>query len=205
MKNFFSKNGAFIWRLVLNQFGMTVFGIMTAMAASAIDVSLAKGDGVVQRTCMIWVSVFSILFYMFINYMAIKEEGQRDKIRIDAGRLTRDPWRGLKIALCASALNLLLAVFIVIFGLLGSTSGPAIEWAGEIAGTSKLIAAIIQAMYWGVMLGWSGAETIGLVPEFAFLLIPLPSILTCALAYIAGLHEFSFIGPIKSLFKPESK
>ena len=128
MKNFFSKNGAFIWRLVLNQFGMTVFGIMTAMAASAIDVSLAKGDGVVRRTCMIWVSVFSILFYMFINYMAIKEEGQRDKIRIDAGRLTRDPWRGLKIALCASALNLLLAVFIVIFGLLGSTSGPAIEW-----------------------------------------------------------------------------
>ena len=205
MREFLDKNGRLIWRLVLNQIGLTVFGLMTSMAASALDVSMSNGDGVVRRTCMIWVSVFSILFYMYIDYMAIKEEGQRDKIRADAGRIKLDIWRGAKIALCAGALNVLLAVFIFVFGLLGAENGPALEWAGGISGSAKMIAAIIQAMYWGVMLGWSGAATIGEVTPFAFILIPLPAIAISTVAYILGTREFSLVKNIKKLFTPESK
>ena len=205
MKNFIKDNGHLIWRLILNQIGLTIFGLMTSMAASAIDVSLSNGDGTVSRTCMIWVSVFAILFYMYINYMAIKEEGQRDKIRADAGRITKDTFRGLKIVLCASAFNILLAVAIIVFGILGAENGPALQWAGNICGSAKLLALVIQALYWGVLLGMPGVGTFSDVQSFWYILITLPSIIICTLAYIAGLHEFSIFKKIKSFFTPEGK
>ena len=210
MKDFFKNNGHLIWRLILNQIGLTIFGLMTSMAASAIDLSLSSGDGTVSRTCMIWVSVFTIIFYMFINYMAVKEEGQRDKIRADAGRITRDPLRGLKVVLTASALNIALGIAIIVFGLLGAENGPALEWAGNISGSAKLLALVIQAMYWGVMLGLPGlfgleVATFADVPSFCYILITLPSVIICTLGYIAGLHEFSIFKRIKSFFTPEGK
>lgn len=203
MLTFLKNNAHFIWRLVLNQIGLTIFGLMTSMSAAAIDHAMA-GDGSVQRTCMIWVSVFAILFYMFIDYTAIKEEGQKDKIRIDAGRKQRDAWRGFKIVLVASLPNLILAVCVNLFGILGAESGLALEWAGTISGTSKVIALVIQAMYWGILLGLPGVNVIADIPNFFYLLIPLPAIICASLAYIAGLHDVSLIRRIKGLFQPDA-
>ena len=198
MLEFIKKNAHFIWKLLLNQTGLTLFGLMTSMSAAAIDHTLA-GEGNIQYTCMIWASVFAIIFYMFVDYSAIKEEGQKDKIRIDAGRLERDTWRGLKIVLIASVPNLLLGLLVNVFGLLGADPGPAIGWAGAIAGTSKVIAIIIQAMYWGVLIGATGMisggiANIGDVPNFCYALIPLPAIICVTLAYIAG--------PLVAVFPP---
>ena len=204
MLTFLKNNAHFIWRLILNQIGLTIFGLMTSMAAAAVDNALA-GEGEVQRTCMIWVSVFAILFYMFIDYTAIKEEGQRDKIRIDAGRLSPDPWRGFKIALIAALPNLILAVCAIVFGILGAESGPAIEWAGSIAGSAKLIALVIQAMYWGVLLGLPGVGTVADIPAFAYIIIPLPALICASLAYVAGLHEVNIMRHVKGFFTPEGK
>ncbi|MCD7776837.1 MAG: hypothetical protein LUH54_05660, partial [Firmicutes bacterium] len=110
VKDFIKENGHLIWRLILNQIGMTVFGLMMSMTGAAIDAALADGDGAVSRTVNFWASVFSVVFYMFINYWAVKEEGQKDKIRVDAGRRKKNPYKGLLIALCASSLNILLAI-----------------------------------------------------------------------------------------------
>ena len=204
MLKFFKNNGHLIWRLILNQIGLTVFGLMTTMAAAAVDRSLS-GEGELQRTCMIWTSVFAILFYMFIDYTAIKEEGQRDKIRSDAGRIERDPWRGFKIAIIAALPNLILGVIAVGGGILGAESGLALGWAGAASGTSKLISLIIQAMYWGVLLGLPGVVTVGDTPALAYLLIPLPALICASVAYIAGLHEVSLMRHVKSFFTPEGQ
>ncbi len=199
---FLKKNAHFIWRLILNQIGLTIFGLMTSFSAAAIDGAIA-GDGSVQRTCMICVSIFAILFYMFVDYTAIKEEGQKDKIRIDAGRLERDKWRGLKIVLISSLPNLILAVCVNVFGILGAESGLALEWAGSACGSAKIIALVIQAMYWGVLLGLPGVSTIADIPNFFYAIIPLPAIICATLAYIAGLHDISLIRRIKGLFQPD--
>ncbi len=204
MRDFLKANGRLIWRLILNQFGLTVFGLMTAMAAAAVDNAMA-GEGEVRRTCMICVSVFAILFYMFIDYTAIKEEGQRDKIRADAGRITADPWRGVKIALSASAVNFILGVCIILFGILGAENGLGLEWAGAASGTAKVVALVIQAMYWGVLLGLPGVTTIAAVPSFLYLIIPLPAFICASLAYLAGLHDVSLIRRVKSFLTPEEK
>ena len=204
MLAFLKKNSYLIFRLILNQIGMTIFGLMTSMAAAAVDRAI-EGGGEIRRTCMIWVSVFSILFYMFINYTALKEEGQRDKIRCDAGREQRTPMRGLIIALCASLPNLIMAALIFIFGLLGSESGPALEWAGGACGSVKVLASILQAMYWGVMLGWSGVQTIAEIPPFVFAIIPLPTILCGFISYYFGIIDVSLGRYIKKFFTPAGK
>lgn len=194
---FIKNNSYLIFRLILNQIGMTMFGLMTSMAAAAVDTALA-GGGEVRRTCMIWVSVFSVLFHMFINYMALKEEGQKDKIRLDAGRAEYTPLRGLYIALTASVPNIVLGVLIILTAFI-----PA-DFAIGICGTSKLIASIIQAMYWGLMLGVSGVATIAELPSVWFILIPIPTVICGWISYRNGLADVNLFRGIKKLFTPDS-
>ena len=202
--NFLKNNTHFIWRLILNQIGLTIFGLMTSLSASALDASLHR-EGKLFGSVSFWASVFAILFYMFIDYTAIKEEGQRDKIRIEAGRIERDPWRGFKIAMIAAIPNLLLAASVLIFGALGAEGGPALEWAGAACGSAKLIALVAQAMYWGVITRLPGVGTVAGAPALAYVLIPLPAIICVSLAYVAGLHEVSLIRRIKKWFTPEAR
>lgn len=194
---FVKNNSYLIFRLMLNQFGMTVFGLMTSMAAAAVDNALA-GSGEVRRTCMIWVSVFAVLFHMYINYMALKEEGQKDKIRLEAGRAEYTPLRGLYIALAASAVNFALGIVILITCII-----PA-EFAVGICGSCKIFASIIQATYWGLMLGVSGVQTIAELPSVWFIAIPIPTVICGWLSYRNGLNDVNLFRGIKTLFTPET-
>lgn len=203
MKSFIKENGHLIWRLILNQIGMTVFGLMMSMTGSAIDYALGEGDGTVSRTWNFWASVFSVVFYMFINYWAIKEEGQKDKIRVEAGRRERRVYKGVLIALCATSLNILLAIIMNICEPLASTSGLGIEIAGDIYVIAKWIAILIQGMYWGILLVASGASTIISVPSWMFFLTPVLTLLVAHIAYVLGLRDFSLARRIKNLFTPE--
>ena len=203
MKEFFKKNGHLIWRLILNQIGLTIFGLMTSMTAAAVGNMFRDQSGNAQRIYMVWTSVFAIVFYLFIDYVAIKEEGQRDKIRVDAGRIAYEPLRGVKIALVASSLNLLLAVIINVCGLLGSESFTALEWAGNACGISKLLALVLQAMYWGVLIGLPGVGTVSDIPSLLYFVIPLPALIVSSLGYLAGLKDVSLIRRIKKFFPPE--
>ncbi len=197
MLSFLKNNSYLIVRLILNQFGMTVFGLMTSMAAAAVDTALS-GGGEVTRTCMFWVSVFAVFFHLYINYMALKEEGQKDKIRLDAGRAEYTPLRGLYISLAASAVNFLLGIIIVIMGLI-----PA-DFAIGAGGSCKILAAVIQAMYWGLMLGASDVSTIAELPSFWFIIIPIPSVICGWISYRNGLNDVNLLRGIKKLFTPES-
>ncbi|MCD7782316.1 MAG: hypothetical protein LUI15_00215 [Firmicutes bacterium] len=203
MKSFIKENGHLIWRLMLNQIGMTVFGLMMSMTGSAIDYALGEGDGTVSRTWNFWASVFSVVFYMFINYWAIKEEGQKDKIRVDAGRRERRVYKGVLVALCATSLNILLAIIMNICEPLASTSGLGIEIAGDIYVIAKWIAILIQGMYWGILLVASGASSIIAVPSWMFFLTPVLTLLVAHIAYVLGLRDFSLLRKIKNLFTPE--
>lgn len=203
MFGFVKKNSYLIVRLILNQIGMTIFGLMTSMAAAAVDNALA-GGGEVQRTCMIWVSVFSIVFYMYINYMAMKEEGQKDKIRLDAGRAEYTPLRGLFIGIWGSVLNVILGIVITVLSVVITVSPEAADSVGGILGGSKLIESVILAMYWGLMLGASGVQTIAEVPFFWFLIIPLPTVAVSAVAYWFGLSDVNIFRYVKKFFTPEN-
>ena len=143
-----------------------VFGIATTTGIIAYSSSNAALTGV---------SVFAVLFYQVLLLFATNEEGARDKIRVDAGRLERDNFLGLKWALAANSLNLLLAVIIIPLYFFQ----PATEALFTAFG---LIARLIQSPYLGLAALYCPYNPI------LYLLMPLPSLIVCWFGYYIGLR-----------------
>ena len=189
MLKFIKGNSKLIIRLFLNQIGMTVFGLMISMTTAAIETARNEGEpvGAGNHVWLFWASVFAVLFYLFICYAALFDEGQRDKIRVEAGRVPYKPAKGFFIALCASAPNFILALLVVITGFFGRESSSfAFAWAGGASGVLKLIALLFQGMYWGIMLQLSRVEVIAAIPPYWYVLITLPLLATGFLGILPG-------------------
>ena len=76
MKNFFEKYSYSTIKMFVNQFAISIFGAVLAMAATA------AGNNILT----IVVSSFAILFYLFLIYTMTWEIGAKDKISVDTGR-----------------------------------------------------------------------------------------------------------------------
>ena len=76
---FWKTNSDTVIKMLVHQFGLTVFGFLLNSAAS-----VSGNDALV-----IGLGVFSAVFYLFLLYVVAWEVGAKDKIRIDAGRQKR--------------------------------------------------------------------------------------------------------------------
>ena len=181
MKNFLKKNSDMIIKLIVHQFGLTVFGFLLYSAASVSG----------NRALVIGFSIFSVAFYLFLVYNLAWENGSKDKIRIDAGRLERDNFKGLKADLIAQIPNLIIAfvsliAYICINRAIVSEAGQFVTpvWAVNTHAICQLIGFYINAMYLGIF------DYFDLVTlPFSLLLLTVPTLLTCALGYYFGTKE----------------
>ena len=178
MINFIREHSYTIVKMIINQIGLTFFGLVLAFATST------------NETLLLVTSIFSICFYLFLLYTMTWEVGAKEKIRIDSGRATKKPFTGLLIALCANLINLLMGIILCVTKLF-IAEGDMSSIAFKINQIINAAARFLEAMYLGVIVLFSPYNPI------IFLLIPLPSIAVCGLAYWAGLHDFkvtSFLG-----------
>ena len=146
----------------------------------------------VYASSSIWlklaVTLFSIGFYMVIQYTGFWDAGASDIIKIEGKRLKYRPWAGLVMSLIASAPNFILAALITMGNILGKEGGRfAYEWAGNIGAISRTIAIFWEAPYDGIINLYSPNNPI------IFWLIPLPAIFFAGLGYYAGLKNFTII------------
>ncbi len=176
MKQFFRERSYDSAKLLLTQIAISAFGFVLTLACGSID------NDALRTGC----SVFSILFYLFLVYTAIWDIGAKDAVSVEYGHREYRPLTGLWIALLANAINYILAIGV----LLGSVLAES-ELFGSIGGVSKVVALFAQGMYTGVL-----AIQVGMVHLNAYVLsyfiIPLPAILTAALAYFLGLKNKRF-------------
>ncbi len=98
MKAFLKEHSYNMVKLFLNQIGMTVFGTMLALALSRHE-SLLIASG-----------VFSVIFFLALNYSVLWEIGAKDKIRIDGGRLKPMPYKGAILSAGANLPNIILTL-----------------------------------------------------------------------------------------------
>ncbi|MFA5561104.1 MAG: hypothetical protein WDA00_00465 [Eubacteriales bacterium] len=176
MITFFKANSYDIVRLFVNQIGMTIFGLMLTFAAAVNDPNLTG-------TFTLLVSLFSIGFYLFLIYAVAWELGAKNKIKIDAGRMKRDPLHGLKLILFAEVPNMLLAFFM----LLGATAGLNGMWA-----VAQSLAGLFEAMYVGVLRHFvTVGDMVG--TAIAYTLAIFPATITATVAYIFGLKEYRLL------------
>ncbi len=177
MKAFFKQHSFDMVKLFLNQIAMTVFATMLTLAA------------VKNKNLALAVSIFSVLFYLFINYSAVWELGAKDKLRVDAGRMAPMPAKGFFIALGAALPNIFLTILIGV-GLLFDTAG-----GQKISLYCNVIMRLVNGTYLGIIdsiesaLFANNARLADI--WWWFFVINVPAIFTAWLAYLLGSKNIS--------------
>lgn len=180
MINFLKGYSYDIFKMFVNQLGMTMFGLVLSMATSQ------------NKNLFIISSVFSIVFYMVLLYTMTWDIGYAEKIRIEGRRMKYHPEKGFVLSLCANALNLILGIIITV-SYYSATAYSVIE--GTVAknptapisvvniyGVSRSVATLLEGMYGGII------NCLFINQPWIFIVIVLPAVLTCGIAYIMGVR-----------------
>ena len=174
MKAFWKRYSYSTIKLFVNQFAISIFGLVLALACGKAE----------NNTLMYIASLGAIVFYLFLLYAALWEIGAKDKIAVDGGRLPKKYLNGLYMGLIANIPNFILAILVSI-GLLFADGGL----ISKIGGISSSISIFIQGMYSGIL-----AMDLGGAPLnsyfFVYFLIPLPAILICTISYFFGMKNY---------------
>jgi hypothetical protein len=192
MKQFLKENSYQSIRMMLYQVAMTIFALMLIFAVTVYG-DKSNATTILNDSLLAIVSGLSILFYLYLLYYLSYEMGQKDGLRIKGGRMHLFRWKGFFISLIANIPNLLLGLleFIGKAAIEGNHMFtdlsrlevvPSPEWAVSLTVTCHTIARFIQGMYIGV--GTVFFNSVG----FFDLLIPLPAIVVCTVAYLLGIR-----------------
>ena len=181
MKEFFHKYSYSMIKMLLTQIVISIFGLVLSMATVNASSAVA-----------IAVSIFAILFYLFLIYTLVWEIGAKDKISVDVGKKTYKPLTGLWMALIANIPNIVLAV-ILAAGRLFISNVDGKELNG--LGIASVIANVLQGMYFGAISAIK-LPTGNLLSEmwWTYFLIVIPALVTSFLAYYLGHRNFRFFG-----------
>ncbi len=105
---FFKENSYDVVRLYVNQFGITIFSLILYFSASIV------ADEAWRLTIYLLISIFSTLFFYALIYYTAWEFGGKDRIRIDAGRMEYNKYKGLYLGLLAGVPNLVFSVLSIL-------------------------------------------------------------------------------------------
>lgn len=188
---FFKVHSYDIVKLFINQIGIAIFGIVLTMASSMMDPSI--GD-----TLSVCVSIFSILFYLYLVYVVVWDMGAKDRIRIDAGRIEYNPTHGLKLMLYAQVPSFFLALLLWLGAILLAIGGGFCSSLGSIFYSIGLpLAQALNAMYLGVA-GLVFHADMHFLSAVLFTLTSLPALGVCFMGYVFGVKDIRFLtGPEK--------
>ena len=190
MKVFFNQHGYTCLKLLVTQIAISVFGTVLAMATTASGSDLFS----------IIVSIFAILFYIFLIYNSMWEVGAKDRLSFDLGKKEKKLATGLWIGLVESIPNFIIAIIFTI----GYPFMAVQEWAGNMSAIAKVLSLYIEGMYSGLIT----AVTIGGAQLSSFwwtyFAITVPGIAAIWISYLIGFSNFRFC-PSFSAHKPGDK
>ncbi len=172
MKKFMERYSYESVHLFLNQVAIGLFGMTLALAAG-----MADNDALRTAT-----SVFAIVFFLFLQFIAMWKVGAQDRLSHDLSKLEKNYLIPVWMWLLSNSLNLLLAILI---SLAMWFDAPVLSSIGGVASVVKLI---IEGMYTGVL-----AISVGGAPLnsmwFMYFVTTLPALGVIFLAYVLGFNN----------------
>lgn len=133
MKTFLKDYSYSMVKLFLNQIAITLFATMVSIATFS------------DRRILLAISIFSVLFFLYLNYTSLWELGSKDQIRVDGGRLKGNKARGLWLSLGANVPNILLALLTGIGAFINTAFSQSMSMICDI------ISRFLNNMYFGIM------------------------------------------------------
>lgn len=174
MKEFLEKHSYTAVNLFLNQLVIGIFfGVGLLFVANKIGSEAVK----------IGISVFSIIFYLFLEYTVAYKVGVQDRVSVELGKAKADLGLPVKLWLLSNSINLLLALFIMLGHLFSNVS-----FFSSAGGIGAMVAMIIEGMYIGVLSINVGGAALNeyWIMWFA---ITLPALAVIFLSYLAGVKS----------------
>ena len=194
---FLKTNMNRIMRVLVNQVGVMIFALIMSMTAHSMAEELRGSMSLVA-------SIFSIGFYLFLVFMAMRDEGSRDSVPISAGRRPFDSIYGLKIGFAATVPNYFFVLLMLVGLLIGVDYDAANVLTGAGAGVFSIgyfLSAMLQSMYLGVYSAICSAFSITGAPwahVITFAITPLIAPLAAWLGYFHGVkHPFTTHRPMR--------
>ncbi len=173
MKKFMERYSYESVHLFLNQVAIGLFGMTLAVASGMADNEVLK----------ITTSIFSVIFFLFLQYMVMWKVGAQDRVSYDLGKLRRDYTVPLKMWLLANSLNLLLAL------IMSLAMWFDVGFLSSLGGIATVIKLIIEGMYTGLL-----SLNVGGVPLnslwYMHFLTTLPALAVVFSAYVLGFNNF---------------
>lgn len=194
--NFLKNNSYDIVRFFINQMGIMIFSLVLYISCGFVE------DVSVRSNLQLVVSIGSTLFYFALLYYAAWECGAKDKVRIDAGRLKKLPFKGALMSLVANSLNLILSItaLVCIIIYIGSPELHSDTSAlGNAVGILSSVYHFISAMFIGIANAFSTlAEGLyaNLLGCIAFIIMYFVTIAVTGFGYFMGVRDYR----ISSLF-----
>ncbi len=171
--SFYKKNSYHITRQLVNQFGLIIFSLAIMLTVSVMPDDLQDSMAVVA-------SVFSIAFYLFLIFYAMRDTGNKDSVRIETGRLAYDPLYGLKVGFAASVPNYVFAL-LMLFGLLFSDTLFAVAITVSNYVLMPMYSGVLTSLLWAIP-----TASRSIVATVAFFIVPALAPLASYVGYIYG-------------------
>lgn len=176
---FFKENSYDIVRLFVNQVGITIFALVLYAAVHVTESPYTD-------TLMTTVSVFSILFFVFLLYSVAWDYGSKDRVRVDSGRIKPCPAKGVLLSLCANSLNLLLALIMLVFSLIHMYKST--YFVDTAIFIINIILRFAESMYIGVVDSFLNADSAYYHVYFSafYCIMPFIAVAATAIGYRLG-------------------
>ncbi len=184
MRNFFGRYGYSMVKMFVNQFAVSLFGMVLSLATAGED----------NKILMIVAGVFAVVLYLFLIYTMTWEIGAKDKISNDYGKTKKRPYLGFVLSLIANIPNIIIATVYTVLCL----AVPAADLA---------FMRMISFFFVGMYQGFLSAIELGGVQLFEFwwsyFIIIIPAVLTAGLAYFLGTKNAHFTSIVETQY-PDS-
>ena len=186
MKSFMDRYSYESVHLFLNQVAIGIFGMVLSLASG-----MAQDENLRNVT-----SAFSVLFFLFLQFIAMWKVGANDRVSYDLGKLKKDYSIPVKMWLLANSLNLLLAL-IISLGIWFEGAGA----LGPVASFATVVKLMIEGMYTGLLAINVGGVALNSLWYMHFL-TTIPALIVIFVAYILGFKNLTSIG---KLFAPKTE
>ena len=182
---FYKENSSDIFKLFINQIGITIFGLLITMAS-------VMSSGTTKGSFPLLCGIFSLGFYLYLVYVSVWDMGGRDKIRVDAGRLSFDKLKGAKMMHLAQVPNMVMALLLWLGAILISIGNGAANVGNIFYGVAQPLAKFTQAMYLGIVMQMP-IENAPYLNALVYTLTTLPPVLVCGVGYYFGVKDIRFL------------
>ena len=183
MLAFLKEHSYNIVKMFIYQIAISLFGMSLALATGSKTAS-AELVGYQPSTLQIVTSIFSIAFYLFLVCYFMWELGTKDMSHIHRAEKGFSRLTGLYMALAASTVNFLVAVFISLGNLLSH-----IPFFSNLGGGAAVVGLLTQGMYMGILSIRINENPLNSM-WFVWFLTMIPMIVSASFAYYAGTRDF---------------